>query len=137
MSDGNKQLATISVLIVDDDENARVFLRSFARSLGCEKIEVVHSGQEALKRAKTMKPDIVFLDIEMPGVSGLETLQQLLVENAGQHVVMVSAHSSLNNVQGAIKSGAKGFVVKPYNALKIREALLNYLRSTASATPPA
>lgn len=135
MSDGDKQFAHISVLIVDDDENARAFLRSFVRSLGCEKIEVAHSGPEALKRTKTLKPDIVFLDIEMPGVSGLETLSQLLNEHTGLHVVMVSAHSSLHNVQGAIKAGAKGFVVKPYNALKIKEALLNYLRLHAPAAP--
>jgi len=62
----------------------------------------------------------------MPGISGLKTLQEIKMLNADAFVVMVSSHSSAENVKQAISCGVDGFIAKPYNHNKISEFLAKY-----------
>jgi response regulator of citrate/malate metabolism len=71
---------------------------------------------------------MLFVDIEMPGINGFETLKAILQDSPDQYIVMISAHSTLENVKKAIEYGARGFIVKPYTGAKVRDILEKYTR---------
>ena len=115
-----------TVLIVDDMPDMRSLLRATLLKLGITSVAEAEDGAQALATYQHENIDIVFLDINMPGVSGLELLVELKRIDPKVYVVMVSGESSMSNVRAAIGFGAKGFVVKPYSADKIEEALKRF-----------
>jgi len=126
---------TINILLVDDVENSRELLR--AALLACineYKVEIeanfFHAATGELIPEKIMqyRIDLVYLDIELPHTSGLEVLKQIRQAKPDIMVVMVSGESSQENVSAAIKTGANGFIVKPFNSGRILDSLQNYLK---------
>lgn len=102
-----------TILIVDDEPSIRVYLE---RSLSLEGYRVVTAsdGQEALDRAATQEFDAVLLDINMPGVSGLEVLPQLHRDHPNTAIIMVSAEAGLDTTMNAMKAaGAFDCIIKP------------------------
>lgn len=122
----NGAMNKLSILVVDDDVSARGLLTTILRTLKCEGVYAVPNGDEALLMCKTINVDIVFLDIEMPGKDGFETLEQILMFKPDQHVVMVSAHSTVENIDKSLALGGSGFVVKPYTIAKVSDILKRY-----------
>ncbi len=116
----------ISALIADDVGASRELLRQILKKLGVDVAAVVSDGVLALSRLRTLRPDIAFLDIDMPGLSGLDVLKELNDTGKLPWVIMISAHSTMDNFKAAIDLGAKGFVVKPYNMSKIKQVLERY-----------
>lgn len=102
------------VLVVDDVEDNIVLLTFELEDEGFEVIPA-YSGQECLERVNEVEPDIILLDIRMPGISGLETLEQLKTDERTRDipVVMVSANTADNSVVRALDLGAHDFVSKP------------------------
>jgi DNA-binding NarL/FixJ family response regulator len=103
----------IRVLIVDDHEAARRSLRSTLSS--SVKIEVVGEsadGEEAVKRADELRPDIVLLDISLPGISGIEAARLIAKVSAHSRIIFVSQHDSVRIAKDALRVGAHGYVVK-------------------------
>lgn len=102
------------VLVVDDVEDNIVLLTFELEDEGFEVIPA-HSGHECLERVNDVEPDIILLDIRMPGISGLETLEQLKADERTREipVVMVSANTADNSVVRALDLGAHDFVSKP------------------------
>lgn len=115
-----------TALIVDDMSDMRSLLRATLLKLGLISVAEAEDGAQALASYQQDNVDIVFLDINMPGVSGLELLIELKRIDPKVYVVMVSGESSISNVRASIGFGAKGFVVKPYSVDKIEEALKRY-----------
>lgn len=113
----------IKVLVADDVKLMRSLLRSSLASFECEVIAEVESGDKVADQVRQFQPDIVFLDINMPGKNGLDVLQELKDEFKNMFVAMVSGHNSFNNIRRSIELGADGFVSKPYTAVKIRELI--------------
>ena len=114
---------TINILLVDDVEYSRELLR--AALLVCireYKVEInanfFHSstGKSIPEQIELNGINLVYLDIELPHTSGLDMM-----------VVIVSGESSAENVTTAIKTGANGFIVKPFNSGRILDSLQNYL----------
>lgn len=105
------------VMVVDDD---RFTLELLAKMLN-RKYEVhkAKNGIEAIQKYQDEAPDIVFLDIELPDTSGHKVLDNIIAVDPQAFVVMLSAHSQMDNVRKAVNNGAKGFVAKPFNQLKI------------------
>lgn len=127
----------LSTLLVDDDGYARDLLSSILREFDCTVEHAVSSGEEAIRKGAKSRADILFLDIEMPGMDGFETLQRILAVRPDQYVVMISAHSTLDNVKKAMELGARGFVVKPYTSAKVRDVLEKFRRDRVpSPTEP-
>ncbi len=135
---------SLKVLIVDDIAVARDLLRAMLRSLQVTDILDASNGHDAVALYQRARPDIVFLDIRMPGKDGLQALHEILVIDPDAFVVIDSADSTADNVRIAVQGGARGFMVKPYNMQKVRNILEQYAAwhssrksaSRDSAEPP-
>jgi two-component system chemotaxis response regulator CheY len=118
------------VLIVDDNDMMRSLLRGLLRSEHYQVVGEARNGALALDFIEKNKPDIVFLDVMMPEMDGLEALQVIKAKYPEIVVVMITGNPSVENVQESIQRGASGFVVKPFNSAKVLNAL-NHAWQTA------
>jgi CheY-like chemotaxis protein len=102
------------ILIVEDDQDTRYLFAQILRSSGYVPV-TVGSGEEALERGLGEAPDLVLLDIGLPGIDGWETLRRLREEplTARVPVVIVSARDGLENLLRAYSSGVSYYAVKP------------------------
>jgi two-component system, NtrC family, response regulator AtoC len=113
----------LSVLIVDDDESNRDYLGVLLTALGFQ-AESVATGQEALERlARDVPPDVVVLDVLMPGLDGMETLRRYRAAGGRVPVVMCSALDEADTVVRAMRAGATDYITKPFNSDELREIL--------------
>lgn len=115
------------ILIADDIADSRQLLASLLRRMTRAAIEIVKDGEHAVAVYRRMQPHITFLDIGMPGKNGLEALKEIRAVNDKAFVVMVSGQSLAATIKEAVDSGADGFIVKPYNARRVHEALQRYV----------
>lgn len=115
------------ILLVDDQDYTRQLLRNIIMSVVSEpKLVPRHysflqaaSAAQATYAFNLYRPDLVFLDIDLPDGNGLQLLHQLKESRKDCFMVMVSGVSTLDNVKSAISEGAASFVVKPFNGDKI------------------
>lgn len=110
------------ILIVDDERNIRALLTKFFRMEGYNPLEAKNA-IEAVNILKTEKPDIVFLDIKMPGLNGVEVLKITKVYNQHAHVVMISGHADEATARETLQLGAFEYICKPIDLERIREIL--------------
>ena len=101
------------IFIVDDSRIIRKVLTSTLKEAGHEVIVEAANGEEALKAFETVTPDLVTLDITMPVMDGLETLEKIRSDYPDLKVVMISAAGQKNKVMQALKLGALDFIRKP------------------------
>jgi len=125
----------LRALVADDIAVARDLLKTMLRTLEVPEILDASNGIDAVAEFRRSRPDIVFLDIRMPGKDGLQALQEILAIDPAAFVVMDSAESTADNVRTAVESGARGFMVKPYNMDKVRDILDKYAAYRASLKP--
>ena len=111
------------VLLVDDNDLMRTLLRGILRSESCQVIGEAKNGLIALDLVERMLPDVVFLDVMMPEMDGLEVLQNIKEKYPGIRVIMITGNPSVENVQESIQGGASGFIVKPFNTAKVLDTL--------------
>jgi len=119
-------VSNMSYLIVDDVSSVREFLRQTLVHMGVTEIYEASSGEAAIASFQKNLPDIVFLDIELPDLDGQQILKTIKSTKQNAFVVMVSAHSSVDNVKTAISNGASGFIVKPFSPRKITSVLKKF-----------
>lgn len=112
------------VLIADDDLFIRTLVRKFIGE-GPKFVEVDH-GDALLNAYRLYNPDIVFLDMHMPGKDGKELLQELLIHDSTAHVIIITADGSRDNVSASVIGGAKGFMVKPLDSKRVH---VEYVRA--------
>jgi len=116
-------MASPKILIVDDNDLIRTLLRGILRAEECEILGEAKNGVLALEFIEKTRPDVVFLDVLMPEMDGLETLQNIKQFYPEIIVVMITGSPSKDNVQESIQGGASGFIVKPFNSAKVIETL--------------
>lgn len=110
MMDGVK---TVKVMLVDDHSLFRSGVKQLLQKLpGIEVVAEAADGLEGVKRAKSHPPDVVLLDLNMPGLSGLETLQLLRGELPQTAVVILTVSEEASELGEALRQGAAGFLVK-------------------------
>lgn len=114
------------VLIVDDTVFIRNIIKSIVEEVQFEVVGEAANGKEAVKKFKQLHPDIVVLDINMPGKDGIETLQEIKEINNQTKVIMVSAYSSRRNVIDAFIYGAKEFLAKPIDKERLYQVLKEF-----------
>ena len=129
---GDRMQKTTRLLIADDREIVRVALRAlFAREPDIEVVAEVGDGESALERTRALSPDLVLMDISMPGMDGIETTRRLLRENPGAKVLVFSSHLERRFVAQTIECGALGYVSKDSG----RVELMRGVRAVAAGEP--
>lgn len=117
------------VMLVDDHSVVRAGLKHLLEA--DERVSVVGeaaNATEAVSRAAELKPDLIVLDITMPGASGLTVLGRLREVSGGAHVVVLSMHSDVEYVREAERLGAAGYVLKDDAAVELADAIASIRR---------
>jgi DNA-binding NtrC family response regulator len=115
-----------TILVVDDERQQRELLGGFVRALGFQFREV-SSGEEALKVIHDAPPDMVLLDVRMPGMDGIETLAAIRKTAGDLPVLLITAHADLRQAVDAVKSGADDYLTKPVDLDELEAAILDAL----------
>jgi CheY-like chemotaxis protein len=111
------------ILVVDDVVEILQLFKVQLAELGYQDVFLVDNGNEALEILRQHDFDLVFLDIELPGMDGMSILDNIQLDHPNLPVVMCSAHNSVDNVKMSWESGAKGFLVKPVDSIKLKNLL--------------
>lgn len=108
------------VLVVDDDEKILFAFQEFLKKDGYKSI-VAKNGEEALEKLSTEQPGIVFMDITMPKLNGLEALKRIKEKNQSTPVIILTGYGTMQTAIKAMQLGAFEYVTKPLDVQKIRE----------------
>ena len=100
------------LFVVDDESEICEFLKSFFEERNYE-VEVAYSGEEAIQMIEKIKPHIVLLDVQMPGLDGLETLKWIKHKYPEIKVIMVTAIETHDKIERALRYGADNYITKP------------------------
>ncbi|WP_327291757.1 response regulator transcription factor [Streptomyces sp. NBC_01198] len=114
----------IRVLLVDDHQVVRRGLRTFLEVQG--DIEVVGEaadGQEGVARAEELRPDVILMDVKMPGTDGIEALRQLRDAQNAARVLIVTSFTEQRTVVPALRAGAAGYVYKDVDPVALADAI--------------
>ena len=126
----------IRILIADDHqlvrEGLRLLITGFAH---CEVVGDAREGGEAVRLARELAPDIVLLDISMPGMNGIEACRGVLAEQPQSKVVMLSMHPDQDYVLHSVEAGAKGYVLKDSAPEELEQALRQVTRGGTYFSP--
>jgi len=119
-----------TVMVVDDASFMRAVLKKIILQSGHEVIAEAGNGEEAINQFQNVQPDLVLMDIVMPPTprakDGIEALKLIVQANPSAKVVMCSSMGQQALIAEALKSGAKDFVIKPFQAQKVMEVLSKY-----------
>ncbi|HPG29777.1 MAG TPA: response regulator [bacterium] len=107
------------VLIVDDAMVMRMMLRDILEKNGFEVVGEAKDGLEGEKLYLELKPDVVTMDISMPQCDGIQAVKLIKKNDPGAKIIMISALGQKEQVLEAIKSGAKDFIVKPFDETNV------------------
>jgi len=125
-----------TILVVDDDAAQRRLLGDFVRSLGFRTEEAV-SAEEALEQIRRAMPDMVLLDVRLPGISGIEALGEIRKIAGDLLVLLITAHGDLRQAVEAMKSGADDYLLKPLDLDELEAAVVDALGTGENRSPKA
>lgn len=125
----NADTKAISVLLVDDHTLFRSGIRSLLqRNADFVVVGEASDGVEGVKRVRQLRPDVVLLDLNMPGMSGLETLQLILQDCPDTAVILLTVSEEAQDLTAALQAGARGYLIKNIDA----DYLVRAIRRAAS-----
>lgn len=111
------------ILIVDDAAFMRMMIKDILSKNGYEVVGEANDGNQAIEKYKELKPDLVTMDITMPEMDGITALKEIKKIDGSAKVIMCSAMGQQAMVIDAIQAGAKDFIVKPFQADRVIEAI--------------
>ncbi|MFD2116819.1 response regulator [Paenibacillus yanchengensis] len=111
------------ILIVDDAAFMRMMIRDILTKNGYDVVGEAQDGAQAIEKFKEVKPDLVTMDITMPEMDGITALKEIKTIDPNAKVIMCSAMGQQAMVIDAIQAGAKDFIVKPFQADRVIEAI--------------
>ncbi|MBD2870728.1 response regulator [Paenibacillus arenilitoris] len=111
------------ILIVDDAAFMRMMIRDILTKNGYEVVGEAQDGAQAVEKYKELKPDLTTMDITMPEMDGISALKEIKKMDGNAKVIMCSAMGQQAMVIDAIQAGAKDFIVKPFQADRVIEAI--------------
>lgn len=116
------------VLVVDDEEMIRFLVRSTLAPLDGVEVAEARDGESGLRTARDTLPDLVLLDVRMPGVSGIDVCRTLRSnpQTARVRVVMLTGAGQGADVTDGYRAGADGYVIKPFTPDALREVVLSF-----------
>lgn len=121
-------MSSYRVMIVDDEKNIRLTMSQALESMDCQ-LETAINGEEALQKLAVSSYHVVFLDLKMPGMGGIEVLTRIKERWPGVKTVIITAHGTIDAAVEAMKIGAADFIQKPFSPSEIREAFARVLDS--------
>ncbi|QMV40160.1 response regulator [Cohnella cholangitidis] len=111
------------ILIVDDAAFMRMMIRDILTKNGYEVVGEAQDGAQAIEKYKEFNPDLITMDITMPEMDGITALKEIRKLDSNAKVIMCSAMGQQAMVIDAIQAGAKDFIVKPFQADRVIEAI--------------
>ncbi len=111
--------ADCRILIVDDEDNVRKMLRAVLGREGY-RVELAEDGPKALAAFKAKVPDIVLMDIRMPGLNGLEVLKQMRALRTDATIILMTAFASVETAVEALRQGAFDYIIKPFDLDEVK-----------------
>jgi two-component system chemotaxis response regulator CheY len=114
-------------LICDDAVFMRTMISDILEESGYEIVGQAETGVQAIERYKTLRPDLVTMDIVMPDMGGIDAVREITNFDANAKILMCSAMGQQALVVEAIQAGAKDFVVKPFQPSRVLEAVQRVL----------
>lgn len=111
------------ILVCDDAAFMRMMIKDILTKNGYEVAGEAENGAKAVEKYTELKPDLVLMDITMPEMDGLQALKTIKGNDSGADVIMCSAMGQQAMVIEAIQAGAKDFIVKPFQAERVLEAV--------------
>ena len=115
------------VLIVDDAAFMRMMIKDILTKNGYNVVGEAENGAKGVEKYNELKPDLVLMDITMPEMDGIAALKAIKASDAGATVIMCSAMGQQAMVIESITAGAKDFIVKPFQADRVLEAVKKVL----------
>jgi DNA-binding NarL/FixJ family response regulator len=129
-------MKTIRILLVDDHTLVRAGIRGLLQALpGLEVVGEAANGQEAVRLAEVERPDVMLLDIGLPGLNGLEVLAQVAGNDAAMRIIIVSMYSSEEYVYRAFRAGAAGYLLKEAAVSELEIAVRAVARGETYLSP--
>jgi two-component system chemotaxis response regulator CheY len=123
----NNILNDVTVLVCDDSILARKKVKDCLKAMGCINIFEAADGQQAIDFYKEKRPDVVFMDIIMPKVEGIEALKAILAINPSAKVIMASSVGTQAYLTQAIEAGACNFIQKPFEFEQVEKIITKIL----------
>lgn len=114
---------TLRLLVVDDHQMLREGLRRGLEAEGFEIVGEAANGDDALRLALALHPDVVLMDISMPGSDGIDAARAIMNADSRQHVVMLTMHMDSDVIDSAIRAGAVGYLTKDCSISEVAEAV--------------
>ena len=115
------------VLVVDDQQSARITMRGLIEDLGAQ-VQTAEDGYQAIEGARKRPFDLAFIDIEMPGINGIQTLRELLKLRPEMVAAMVTGYGEARLVKEALNEGAVAVLLKPFDAKEVSHLVCGIIR---------
>lgn len=125
----------MQLLIADDHALFRDSLRSLLEAKGHEVVGEAKTGAEAIELTRSLDPDVVLMDLSMPGKGGLEATRELLEEDEDRRIVVLTASTEDEDLFEALRAGAQGYLLKDLEADAFFDLLDGVLRGEPALTP--
>jgi len=124
---------TKKLLIVDDEVEICEFLKSFFEDRDF-KVATAHDGVQALEQISRFQPEVVLLDIQMPGMDGLQTLKKIKETHPKVKVIMVTAVETQEKIEEAMRLGADNYITKPLSLEYLEKDVQDKIATLAKAS---
>ena len=126
---------TVRVMIVDDHPIWRDALERDLSGAGYEIVGAVGDGETAVRIAAAVRPDVVLMDLQLPGISGVQAASELVKQDPGIRILMFSASGEDSDVLAAVEVGARGYLVKSARTAELLEAVRRTAAGDATFSP--
>ena len=120
------------VLVIDDEESVRIWLKGLLVSLGCEVVGEAKNGQEGVELFKRERPDLVLLDLQMPVMNGDEALDHIIIEDPDAYVIILTSVSDAKVIIDDLMAGARYYLPKHDPPEMIQAALQEQIEKVKS-----
>jgi NarL family two-component system response regulator LiaR len=127
---------TIRILLVDDHAIVRDGIRSLlATEPGIEVVGEADNGRDAIVKVDSLQPDVILMDLVMPGMDGIEAIRSIVAQQPGARILVLTSFTADDKVFPAIKSGAMGYLLKDSGSDELVRAIHQVHRGEASLHP--
>lgn len=116
-----------TILIVDDQAGIRILLNEVFKKEGLRTL-MAANGKEAFQQMEAHQPEIVLLDMRIPGMDGMEILKRLKEMQHNVKVIMMTAYGELDLIEESFHNGAASYFTKPFDVFEVRDAVMQLLK---------